>query len=719
MENRFKITAASHGICAIAKRSLGAAGAVLLLTSGVVNAQHPDPQPRIGMESPENDGEFTVSPDGKTTTWKTKRTHFEPSNPFRETPGNLLPTIYELARDSAGNPVPNTLPSTPERPYNLHNIPSEEDGTIVDIDPRSPRWDLGVIINHLKAAVDKKDREATNQEFFAGGIGVPADPRRGHVERKENQGPGVIEEEATPEIDFDLVQFGIDILEGNPIDRAYTGMPLLKYTGPAMVKKIDPETRTVTVRMAWQQGRMSSDAMFIDPCAMTTKVDENGEEFQACAVPGNVPWKIRYEINTLRWGHEDFAPFVVTFDNPPDGSMPRPNIPLVGFDQTFFPMEEGKKYIFEMDMPPHRYWNLTYHWGWRVHPPRIQAAEKALKKPMGRNIVGWEREVFCADGEPVKQNGNVVDWTCPTLPNETEEAKLAAIDMLSDLAPAKRMWKALRAIQSFQGTAVADTPQNGKLRILVAELEASYEDWKDRTKLPRGIEDAEGFDQTLAYVNNVLYGGQNNVINKAELSWSKWETRGETLKTKIYNGDYFPHAYMNVDFGGRRGWENTFQNTIALGDQGPWFTFGRAHWDRNLSTGLPQMKQDANGDPFVLPPGPKPVLVPAATRPKNDLSSPGLDALGMPGHAQDVRQLLETVGEPGQSRNVAALPAATQAAMQSKWMQHPGNKIAVHRNFIGLGEHNVEITYRFEPSTRLRFYQFDPLHHNEAILSTH
>jgi hypothetical protein len=31
----------------------------------------------------------------------------------------------------------------------------------------------------------------------------------------------------------------------------------------------------------------------------------------------------------------------------------------------------------------------------------------------------------------------------------------------------------------------------------------------------------------------------------------------------------------------------------------------------------------------------------------------------------------------------------------------------------------VQITYNYEPSRRLRFYQFDPLHHDVAIFSVH
>jgi len=35
------------------------------------------------------------------------------------------------------------------------------------------------------------------------------------------------------------------------------------------------------------------------------------------------------------------------------------------------------------------------------------------------------------------------------------------------------------------------------------------------------------------------------------------------------------------------------------------------------------------------------------------------------------------------------------------------------------GRHEVDITFNFDPSRRLRFYQFDPVHHDEAIFSVH
>ena len=35
------------------------------------------------------------------------------------------------------------------------------------------------------------------------------------------------------------------------------------------------------------------------------------------------------------------------------------------------------------------------------------------------------------------------------------------------------------------------------------------------------------------------------------------------------------------------------------------------------------------------------------------------------------------------------------------------------------GMHKVEITYNYDPSRRLRFYQFDPVHHDVAVFSVH
>src|SRR5262249_19323269 len=35
------------------------------------------------------------------------------------------------------------------------------------------------------------------------------------------------------------------------------------------------------------------------------------------------------------------------------------------------------------------------------------------------------------------------------------------------------------------------------------------------------------------------------------------------------------------------------------------------------------------------------------------------------------------------------------------------------------GRHKVHILYNYEPSKRLRFYQFDPVHHDVTVFSVH
>ncbi len=55
-------------------------------------------------------------------------------------------------------------------------------------------------------------------------------------------------------------------------------------------------------------------------------------------------------------------------------------------------------------------------------------------------------------------------------------------------------------------------------------------------------------------------------------------------------------------------------------------------------------------------------------------------------------------------------------------MKEPVTVAAAAKDKMGntkLGRHKVYITYNFEPSRRLRFYQFDPMHHDVAVYSLH
>ena len=352
----------------------------------------------------------------------------------------------------------------------------------------------------------------------------------------------------------------------------------------------------VNVHQVWYDSHIESDTAFIDPSAVL-----------------EVPWTITYTVDTLNRGHDDFSPMVMYFDAPDILSPSGARLPHVAMDQTFFPIDDGTRTVFKVDMSKGQYYNLSYTWGWRVHPPRVQVSENALKKIEGKTLPQWEIDVFGPN------------------PTATETTRDAAIAMIGDLSPAKRMWQAMRAMDS-------GTLKVKQMRKALKKAKAAFDDWKDRTRLPSGVKPDPDSDWTLLYVNNTLYGQIPGLGTNAAVEFPKWQLRGTNVKIKLYNGDFFEHAYTNVDFGGQRGWENMFHSTLPVGGSGPWFSFGRMHWWMN-----------AGAPPVGL------IRVPPAS----------------------------------------------------------------NGTIVGMGEHNVDLTMNFEPSRRLRWYQFDPLHHDVAVWSIH
>jgi len=516
---------------------------------------------------------------GDTSYVTTGQSLFPESNPFKYPPGtNFLPTIYTNMFDGSGKEMPNTLPSTPDVPYNLH----DGDPIVTKIDPTSPTDDLLDVLQSVKALPPNTVK--------------PVRPRRqkNHAAGQRNTAPD--------EMIKQKIQLGLDIIEGNPVaNRTYSGLPLLHYKGPEKCKKVIPILDAngkviggnVNIHQVWYDIHIESDTAFLD----TTAVAE-------------VPWTITYTVDVLTSGHDDFSPFVMYFDDPKltPGSPPMPH---VGMDQSYFNMDEGTRTIFKIKMAPGKYYNLTYTWGWRNHPPRVQVSENACKRMPDatgkmKTLVQWEADVF---GEN---------------PSASEANKLKAIAKIGDIAPEKRMWSALRVARVAAAVRDYDT-----VRKKLNEALEAFHEWRTRTQLPRGVPVDRNADVTLLYVNNTIYA---EIIGGGWVDFPKWNVRGTVLKITLLNGDYFEHGYQNVDFGGARGWENQFQSSVKIGGSGCWFTFGRAHWWMNI---------------------PGMIVVPPAS-PYNEL-----------------------------------------------------------------GMHKVQITYNYEPSRRLRFYQFDPVHHDVAVFSVH
>jgi hypothetical protein len=536
------------------KAALVTLAAAVALAAGVpAGAQHPGPVSRPGpsmqWQSADLGTTFVVTPEGQ----------YPSVDPFLEPPGsNFLFTVYENARDGNGVEMVNTLPSTPDVPYNLH------DGPVVttSIPTDSPSTDLRALFNHiLHSAKEGKT------------------------------------------IDYSAIDRAIDIIEGNPIpNRPWSGLPLLHYKGPEKVKKVVPIYDAlgnkiggnVDVYQAWFDSHIESNAAFIDPSEVL-----------------DVPWTITYTVDCLHRCHDDFSPFVMYFDDPALSPPGMPPMPHVAMDQTFFPMEDGTRNVFKLKMTPGKYYNLTYTWGWRLHPPRVQVTENARKVMGGKTLPQWEIDTF------------------GPAPTSSEAAKLAAIAKIGDLAPAKQMWRLLRSARAVDSSHM-------QVAMYMKEVLDHLDDWLDRTELPKTVRHLvdPGADVTLFYVNNTIYG---KVRNGGWDDIPGWNQRPYTYKAKLLNGDYFMHGYMNVDFGGSRGWENQFQSSVGINGIGCKFSFGRTHWWVNA------------GGPWGA------IVVPPAN------------------------------------------PA----------------------DITSVGQHRVEITLNFEPSRRLRLYQFDPLHHDVAVYSLH
>src|SRR6185436_19272912 len=158
-----------------------------------------------------------------------------------------------------------------------------------------------------------------------------------------------------------------------------------------------------------------------------------------------------------------------------------------------------------------KYFSLSYTWGWRWHPPRIQVIENATKKvrvgETNLTTLAWEQSVFGDD------------------PRRDEKAKLDAIAKIGDLAPSKVMWASFR--HAFE--AARNGNWNGALPFL-AEARLAFEDWQDRTRLPRGVPLDKSADLTVFYVDNTLYA---QFTDGGSINFPQFQTRGAQLDVAL------------------------------------------------------------------------------------------------------------------------------------------------------------------------------------------
>jgi len=715
---------------------------------------HPCPQPRPG-----NGGFFgsaqSVSADGVTTFVVTPEGQHAAQDPNDIGPGtNFLMTYNGNLFDFNGDEMPNTQPSAlGDDAYMLH------DGPVLTsaINKTSPSEDLDSIIDDLE--VDVTD---------------------GKLKRN-------------------LLNRAIRILEGQPIgDRAYSGFPMLHFNGPNKIRVVEPICATedgecddddeviggnVDVNMIYWDQHIESNAAFIDPSAVQ-----------------DVPWTITYHIKVLTGGIEDFSPMTMHFDRTPaNGRGPFG----ASMDQSYFPMlNEGTEYVIKIKQSLGKYYNLTYTWGWRIHPPRVQVSENALK--MGASgeegtgpklLTAWESDVFGID------------------PNKNFFTRFQAIQQIGDIAPSKRMWNDLRYLriisyiygfilnksssdkalqkpqqlianleagfmkrdtsfltkyeeslglndfliknahnellkndyESLLSQAKANKSHGAVIALItniITDLRTAYLDWTDRTHLPEGVTPDPDATITLLYANNTIYGSKQGTTGDGSgMAASKfkgtcngcahdWLVRPYTYNVTLYNGDNFVHGYMNVDFGGTRGWENQFQDTdptTAL-DAHP-------HTDNTVIFG--DRTDIVNGEVVVsvgnVVDTDEILLETADNQGKRDLgidlqtgvrtvSNETLFPMNTGGAEEFLEESPRNLGDPVNGSPLLGSGCFFTFGRNYAWPNAGGPWGPIHvpaaSNGV-LGMHKVQIEFNFEPSTRLKIYQFDPIHHDTAIYSLH
>jgi len=659
---------------------------------------HPCPAFRPGPSAQ------STSADGITTFVVTPEGHFPPQNPFTDPPGsNFLMTVDSNLFDANGNEMPNTEPSRlSDDSYLL------QDGPVVtrDIDRTSPADDLDALLDEMEEAAQE------------GKI------KKGAVEMAlrilEGRKVKMME-------DDDKANTGKKV-----VTRAYSGFPMLHYNGPNKIKVVqpicaahdpcrpgDPVTGgNVDVNMIYWDQHIESDTAFVDPSAVQ-----------------EVPWTVTYHVRILHGGIEDFSPMSMNFDQSPAGTRGPFHASM---DQTYFPMlEEGKEYTIKIKETLGKYFNLVYTWGWRIHPPRVQVMENALKKGASgepgtgpKTLPQWEIDVFGPD------------------PMGSEENRLAAIAMIGEAAPAKRMWNLLRLLKDSKNSDDEDEGENGDggngidVAATVAELRAAYIDWSDRTTLPAGFSADPQADITLVYVNNTIYGSRQGMTGEGSGQGPAsfkgicngcvhdWELRPYTYKVTLYNADHFTHGYMNVDFGGSRGWENQFQETdptTALAEE--------VHTDPTTIVGE---RTDIVNGKVVVSPGNvlhDDVLLDNTS----NLGKANLRINQATGDVVVTNDRLFPINTGGTEEFLEASPRNPDDRDNGKPLLGSGCFFTFGRNhawpnaggpwgpiYVAQvaadgtpGVHKVQIEYNFEPSRRLKVYQFDPLHHDVAVYSLH
>jgi hypothetical protein len=376
------------------------------------------------------------------------------------------------------------------------------------------------------------------------------------------------------------------------------------------------------------------------------------------------PWTITYTIDTLNRGHDDFSPYVMYFDNAPPlapGATPTMPMPGVGMDQSFFNMEDGTRTVIKIKMAPGKNWSLTYTWGWRDHPPRAQVTENACK------TLPFDAAASAACSPDPPPGGcetptahcTMVAWERSVFYKSGKEDKEYAINQISKYAPAKIMWTKLRDAREYAARkeyqAIIDLFTTLR-NPKTGEPGIAQVAWQD-------WRDRSKLPRNLPKkLMDTIMADKDDDLSLVYMNntiYARFTDGGRMDFPKwTHRGTWLKVALYNLDY-----FDHGYQNVDFGGARG---------WENQFKSSV---KAAGSGCWFTF----------------------GRNFWSM--NIPPTPSLNEPIG------GTVTVPAAVRATAKDGEDQ--------------FGWHKVRILYNYEPSRRVRFYQFDPVHHNVAIFSVH
>ena len=248
--------------------------------------------------------------------------------------------------------------------------------------------------------------------------------------------------------------------------------------------------------------------------------------------PGtNDTLRVNYHLYSLI--KEDFAPTQMLFDANPQVEFGGSSVSLPDRceDTVWVEINKDKVAHLTVHHSAFRFFRGIYHWGWRVHPPRIQ-------------FIDFLFEVMNTGTGEVGLN-----------PLSTSRVfRNAALDIngIGDAAPEKKIYNVV--IKALDGSITAKELFN-ELNDPDIGQKGIFTEWMylmtNQIQLPQEARDilttesktVEDFDGVSVYLNNEMYGETafHNIIRD-------WQI-GDVIHTKIINLDNHTHYYQIVDFG--------------------------------------------------------------------------------------------------------------------------------------------------------------------------